>query len=78
MSAFIRCDGCGVELGRFRASPRRERRLIHGQRDEHSGQGLDPVPDGEFDWCEGCARIAFAAVRDARPPVAQAAKGGKQ
>jgi hypothetical protein len=66
MSTRIHCDGCGVELGQSRAQPRRENRLIHGQRDEHSGQGLSPIPNGEFDWCKDCAKIAFTAVRDAR------------
>ena len=66
MSTHINCDGCGVELGPFRAEPRREKRLIHGQRGEHSGKGLHPIPDEDFDWCEDCAKIAFTAVRMAR------------
>ena len=61
MSQAIHCDGCGAELGSL---PLRER-LIHGQRDEHSGQGMRPLPDGGFDWCERCAKVAFQAVLDA-------------
>lgn len=55
------CDGCGAELGRPLNRGRKER-LIHGRRDEDSGGGLWPIPDGEFDWCEHCAKAAFIAV----------------
>jgi hypothetical protein len=66
MSQFIRCDGCDAEVTQLpvdHAGGHKER-LIHGQRVEGSGQGLYPIPDGEFDWCGDCAKVAFQAVRD--------------
>lgn len=59
MSTFKRCDGCGAELNR------QQECLIHGQRANGMG-GLSPIPDGEFDWCQGCALIAFRAVQNER------------
>jgi hypothetical protein len=56
MSKIIRCDGCGSDLVRDDA-------VIHGER-ANGMLGGRPLPDGEFDWCLDCARIAFTAVHD--------------
>jgi hypothetical protein len=65
MSAFMRCDGCGAEICQLPVdhSKGQKERLIHGER-VNGSQGLSPIPNGEFDWCEDCARVAFSAVRD--------------
>lgn len=69
MSTFKRCDGCGTDLApdgpRFHEHPRA---MIHGERSDGTA-GLAPVPGGEFDWCKGCALIAFRAVQRERRPV---------
>lgn len=55
MSQLRICDGCGKPL---KTMP-----TIIG----HRANGLTggrPLPDGDFDWCESCALIAFNAVRD--------------
>lgn len=60
MSNFMRCDGCGRELGTLG----KPRRVIHGERVDCMGGG--GMPDGEFDWCGDCGEIAFAAVAEYR------------
>ena len=58
MSQRTHCDGCDKPLtGMDRA--------IHGNRADGM-QGAFPLPDGEFDWCLACAKIAFRAVLNAR------------
>lgn len=58
MSTRTHCDGCGKELQLDSLD-----HAIHGERaNDMRGGGL---PDDDFDWCKGCATLAFAAVEDA-------------
>ena len=63
-----RCDGCGRQL---RDEDSKDYRLpevvIAGDRANHMQGGL--IADGHFDWCLGCAQIAFTAVKAARQPA---------
>lgn len=64
MSIVFRCDGCDKEL-----SARADDHVIRGERvNRLAGGGL---PDGRFDWCFACARLAFAAVLNARKVAKQ-------
>jgi hypothetical protein len=65
MSQFTRCDGCKREATTGIFEKGKQQLVVHGARTENSGQGLAPLPNGVFDWCEDCGKIAFAAVRDA-------------
>lgn len=55
MSTLRICDGCGKP---FKTVP-----TIMGHR--ANGMQGGGLPDKDFDWCEGCAMVAFAAVRAA-------------
>lgn len=58
MSEAIRCDGCGVIM-----APETHDHAITGERTNMlAGGGL---PAGRFDWCTGCAGVAFKAVASA-------------
>lgn len=59
MSVVFRCDGCGKEL-----VPGSAAHAIKGGRANRTAGG--GIPYGDFDWCLACARLAFAAVPNAR------------
>ena len=62
MATVITCDGCGAELRHpplNRAKGQKER-MIHGARDPGMAQG--GFPPITFDWCAGCAHVAFDAL----------------
>jgi hypothetical protein len=61
MANITECDGCGIRIG----NGLRERPL------GMSGQVRPEMPGaitafGDFHWCESCAAIACAAVRETR------------
>lgn len=64
MATVKRCDGCRRDLSTVRYERGHPLHAVSGARTEYSGKGLSPLPNGEFDWCEECGKIAFAAVRD--------------
>jgi hypothetical protein len=53
MSLVVKCNGCGKELSG-------SDHAISG--DRMNGMGGGKMPSGRFDWCIGCAVIAFVAV----------------
>lgn len=66
MSTFVRCDGkCGRELVQDGPlpSPVAARVELTIERAEQSGGG--GIPAGTSHLCFDCARIAFAALREA-------------
>jgi hypothetical protein len=67
MSQVTKCDGCGVRLTPYPINYRAGHRecVISGRR-ANDMLGGRPLPDGQFDWCEKCALVAFIAVEDAQ------------
>lgn len=70
MATQLVCDGCRTPLFRFpeessTKAPGSTELMIEGRRANRMN-GLDPIPNGEFHWCQRCARIAFQALRVAK------------
>lgn len=64
-----RCNGCLADLDNDEFGlGRRTRTVVEGRRVDglSGGSPLPNTGDGDFHWCERCAKIAFRAVEDAR------------
>lgn len=74
----IKCDGCGAELDKLPVNHAKGHRehVIHGER-VNGVIGGAPLPNGDFDWCEECAKIAFAAVKAQRSDSPATAGAGR-
>jgi hypothetical protein len=63
-----RCNGCRVDLDDDEFGiGRKVRAVIEGRRVDglSGGSPLPSTGEGDFHWCERCAKIAFRAVEDA-------------
>jgi len=63
-----RCNGCQTDLDEENVRPgARVRTVIEGRRVDglSGGHPLPDTGDGDFHWCERCAKVAFRAVEDA-------------